>query len=126
VLLACYSVPCAVFPLLAKDSRLKFEGCRLCDSAQFIFFDFELLLRNESMREGLEEDAMTFEMVDGMVDDNGYPFLYWHMDCGYTGGLQVEVYGWAKKREGTGVDGPGVLSEAEKWRIEEYENSLYG
>jgi hypothetical protein len=81
---------------------------------------------NESMRKRLDEDAMTFEMVEGMVDDNGYPFLYWHMNCGYTGGLPVEVYGWAKKREGTGVSGPGMLSDAEKWRIEEYDNSLYG
>ena len=80
---------------------------------------------NQDMSEVLEEDAMTFDMVNEMVDDDGHPLLYWFMLSASAGSSLGDVYGWAKKRDSSsGFEGPGFLTVAELARIEAYDVSL--
>lgn len=93
-----------------------------CDASsdERTFSKFEQLSWNISMTEEVQDTSCTF--LD-TLDDNGYPFMYFYMDFGYSGCSPNWLDCWAKRRDGTdqGVVSETVLSKAERGRLREME-----
>ncbi|TAQ88132.1 hypothetical protein B7494_g3517 [Chlorociboria aeruginascens] len=92
-------------------------SCETTDN-ESTFTNFKLLSLNEYMKRDFEDlEPMEFEFSSA-VDDAGMPFLAWYMDCGWVGGGQCYLSGWAKMRD---IDDT-KLTRAERKRLSEVDN----
>ncbi|KAH7364756.1 hypothetical protein BKA65DRAFT_546623 [Rhexocercosporidium sp. MPI-PUGE-AT-0058] len=105
---------------------LSFRSVYSCHRADYKSYRlFKLLQRNKQMKSGLKvKEAMSFDMSHGALDENGFPFLKWCLNCSEENGIEkgeegyVSRQGWAKRR--VSPDAPSAeLSLRERERLHE-------